>query len=377
MQSFIQLDFRLPLLGVSCTGVPPSIVSRLTTGSFFLLRSFACLEAVMSSPDMAVIESPALARMFARVGLPPSVLGRACLEVSLFVTGEIHAGFSPSPHGFGQLDSTVVILKVMDSESTLLLRAFCRSGSLASVLSTARPDPSFFSLDCSEFESFSLIRGSACPGILVSILHCACLEFLVLAHNFGRCASRLSVFGTSRLESSLFVLDSLHSESFTLLQSLSWSALLMFVPSFVHLEPLLLAKSNACLSSCFSVYGSGQAGFQLPTLDILELDSPMAPQRSGWIGSVPSLFDFCKIDPLLFAKTCACPGILISPCGSVCMPQVLSTCHFTHMGAMTLLKKLVHLEAPLSFFSRLRIGSSLVVLDNAHLALSMLLHRSV
>ena len=365
------------MLGLSCMGVPPSIVSRLTTGSFFLLRSLACLDAVTSSPDMAVIESSALARTYARVGLPPSVLGRASLEVSLSITGEIHAGFSPLPHGFGQLDSTVVILKVVDSESTLLLRAFCWSGSLASVLSTARPDPSFFLPDCSEFESFSLIRGSACPGILVSFLHCACLEFLVLAHNFGRCASRISVFGTTTLESLLIVLDSLHSESFTLLKSLSWSALLMFVPNFVHLESLVLTKNNVCLNSCFSVYGSGQTGFQLPTLDILELDFSVAPRRSGWIGSVPSLFDFCKVDPLLFAKTCACPGILISPCGLVCVPQVLSTCHFKHLGAITLLKKFVHLGTSLSFFSRLRIGLSLVVLDNAHFAPSMLMHRSV
>ena len=220
VHSFVHLDFRLLLCGISCLGSPTSI-SGLTMGSFFPLHSFARSEAFTLSLDTAVVESSLFARTLSRIGLSPSLLGRAWMGASLLGMAEVQSDFLPSIHGFAHLDSLVVVLKVLDSESTPFLRAFCCGGLLASVLSTTRIDPSFLMLDCSKFESFLLIRGSACSGPFVFVLQFALLGLLALAQNFGWSASRLSAFGTNALESSLSVLDSLHSDSSAPLQTLA------------------------------------------------------------------------------------------------------------------------------------------------------------
>lgn len=175
---------------------------------------------------------------------------------------------------------------------TLSFRSVGRPASNSSLFGRLRLDVSILVLDKTFLGLFLLMRSSVYLNLSMLVLDPTQLGSMILLHQPACSASILLVFGSSRLDLPLFVLDLLYLESSSSARSLVRFEFTVSTPSFtridffilvldlLHLGSTLFPQSSSQAGAAFSAFRAVELGSSLPALDFLHLDLVL-PLRSS------------------------------------------------------------------------------------------------
>ena len=239
-----------------------------------------------------------------RLGLPTFLFSKARLDLTTFVLDHTFTGFCCQSDHFSKLtswhQSLIAFIRAFRCCSRVWsnLASLCPSDlSVAqhrnsSLFGRLRLDVSILVLDKTFLGLFLLMRSSVYLNLSMLVLDPTQLGSMILLHQPACSASILLVFGSSRLDLPLFVLDLLYLESSSSARSFVRFEFTVSTPSFtridffillldlLHLGSTLFPQSSSQAGAAFSAFRAVELGSSLPALDFLHLDLVL-PLRSS------------------------------------------------------------------------------------------------
>ena len=233
LQSPAHVEFLPPALSLVRLGLPLLPLDMVNAEPAVSIHSSACVDVVISAPDLLHPGITSPTRSFCGPGLGLFAFGETCPGASPLLLDSVNLGLPTILRSFMQLEISLLVLDPLRSGPILLARSFTRlesstlvcglgrlgalppaldivhSGFSLSVRSLVRLGLVLFAMDFLHLGSSLPAHSLSQPGPTSSALDFLNLGSLALLRCFARLDFPLSAFQRSVLDSSPPVLDSL------------------------------------------------------------------------------------------------------------------------------------------------------------------------